>query len=134
MTDCFSHFRYGVGFALWNVDNHFCNNLKNIRTKVPFNFLAPFTQLHGWWHILAGYASHLHIQSLLHHRQKFLKDDIVFEITWMGIEGMRKAEPAKNKMTWSSNIELSSTCNYLPMYYLSLKLKQFIPAQIKFEK
>jgi len=91
---------YGVGFALWNVDNHFCNNLKNIRSSIPFHFLAPFTQLHGWWHILAGYASHLHIQSLLHHRQKFLKDDIVFHITWMGIEGVRKDNhPGKNKLT-----------------------------------
>ena len=47
--------------------------------------------------MLAGYASHLHIQSLLHHRQKFLKDDIVFQATWMGIEGMRKEDSTKEK-------------------------------------
>jgi len=88
---------YGVGFALWNVDNHFCDNLKHIRSSVPYDFLAPLTQLHGWWHILAGYASHLHIQSLLHHRQKFLKDDVVFQATWMGIEGMRKEYSTKEK-------------------------------------
>ena len=71
--------------------------MKHIRSSVPYDFLAPLTQLHGWWHMLAGYASHLHIQSLLHHRQKFLKDDIVFQATWMGIEGMRKVDHAKDK-------------------------------------
>lgn len=90
-------FMYGIGFALWNVDNRFCDNLKHIRSSLPYGFLAPLTQLHGWWHLLAGYASYLHIQSLLHHRQKFLKDDIVFKITWMGIEGMRKEDSPATK-------------------------------------
>ena len=38
-----------LGFLLWNIDNHFCNNLKSIRNQI--GPLGPATQLHGWWHI-----------------------------------------------------------------------------------
>lgn len=79
---------YALAFALWNIDNIFCPKLKQIRASNPAA-LAPLTQLHGWWHLLAGYATYLHIQSCIHHRQIFLKKDIEFQQTWLGVEAMR---------------------------------------------
>lgn len=32
----------------------------DVRTKLP-KYLGPMTQLHAWWHILAGYATYMHI-------------------------------------------------------------------------
>ena len=47
---------------------------------------VPFTQLHGWWHIFAGYASYIHIIYCLHHRQIFLKQKTKLTILpWIGI-------------------------------------------------
>lgn len=48
--------------------------------------IAPFTQLHGWWHVLAGYSSYMHIIYCLHHRQIFLKQNSKLTIQpWIGI-------------------------------------------------
>ena len=88
--------RYLFGFFLWNIDNIYCDNLKSIRSQMPYT-LTPLTQLHGWWHILAGYATHLHIQNSIHHRQLFLQEPVSMEITWMGIEASRAIPKEKTK-------------------------------------
>ena len=41
---------YGLGFALWNVDNLFCGDLRALRDRAPAP-LAPALQLHAWWHL-----------------------------------------------------------------------------------
>ncbi|KAJ2470443.1 alkaline ceramidase ydc1 [Coemansia sp. RSA 2322] len=41
---------FAVAFALWNVDNVFCHNLRAIRNALPA-FMSPFFQLHAYWHI-----------------------------------------------------------------------------------
>ena len=79
--------RYLFGFFLWNIDNIFCGNLTSIRTDFlapKLSVLSPLTQLHGWWHLFAGYATYLHIISCIYHRQKFLKKDADFKICWIG--------------------------------------------------
>merc|ERR1719215_2458586 len=91
-------FMYGFAFVFWNIDNIFCDNLKLIRSSMTsYNFggLTPLTQLHGWWHLCAGYATHLHIQGCIYHRQVFLRDKIEFQITWMGIEAKRPLKKPK---------------------------------------
>ena len=40
--------------ASLNLDSHFCHNLENFRDTSSLTFLKPFSQLHGWWHILTG--------------------------------------------------------------------------------
>ncbi|XP_059819707.1 alkaline ceramidase 3 isoform X2 [Hypanus sabinus] len=50
-----------MGFILWNVDNILCDNLREVRQKVPFHLLGALTQFHAWWHILTGLGSYLHI-------------------------------------------------------------------------
>ena len=48
--------------------------------------LVPFTQLHGWWHIFAGYSSYLHVIFCLHHRQIFLQEKTTLKCQpWIGI-------------------------------------------------
>jgi hypothetical protein len=49
-------------------------------------FLTPLFQLHGWWHLLAGYATYMHILFCIHHRQVYLKMKSAF-ITkkWIGL-------------------------------------------------
>ena len=34
-------------------DTHFCWRVQELRAAVP-EILRPLTQLHGWWHLLAG--------------------------------------------------------------------------------
>jgi len=71
MTNIRYIFRYLLGFALWNVDIAFCSSLRRFRSSLSPGtaaFLGPITQLHGWWHILAGYATYLQILSVAHHR------------------------------------------------------------------
>ena len=85
-----------MGFVLWNIDNNFCSQLQSLREATGPS-LAPITQLHGWWHLLAGYATHLHIQSCIHHRQMFLNDDVIVKVTWIGVEAQRQTHPKKTK-------------------------------------
>ncbi|KAJ2756745.1 hypothetical protein GGI19_000623 [Coemansia pectinata] len=57
---------FGVAFALWNIDNIFCSNLRAIRNALPM-VLAPFFQLHAYWHIgtaIGCYASIVYQQYL----------------------------------------------------------------------
>ena len=77
-------FRYGVGFILWNIDNMYCSKITDLREKYlnpsvgVFQYLSPFTQLHGWWHLFAGYATYLHIINCIQQRLNFLKIDYSF--------------------------------------------------------
>ena len=57
---------------LWSVDNLACDKLEVLRKTSQLAFLAPFTQLHGWWHALAGYATYMHIVFCICHRQFYL--------------------------------------------------------------
>ena len=82
-------FLYILGFILWNIDNEMCQSLQKIRSQIYPEGLTPLTQLHGWWHLLAGYATHLHIQSCIHHRQIYLKEEVEFKLTWIGLEVKR---------------------------------------------
>ena len=59
---------------LWTVDNLACDQLETLR-RGPLAFLAPLTQLHGWWHGLAGYATYMHIVFCICHRQFYLDKD-----------------------------------------------------------
>ena len=61
-----------LAFTLWNIgekkcvfipfltkhtlftDSHFCHGLESFREKSSMTLLKPFSQLHGWWHILTG--------------------------------------------------------------------------------
>lgn len=63
---------YLFGFAVWNVDNVFCSELRRTREALP-SILSPFTQLHAWWHFFAGYGSYISILYLCQARLKALK-------------------------------------------------------------
>ncbi|KAJ1938510.1 alkaline ceramidase ydc1 [Kickxella alabastrina] len=57
---------FGVSFALWNVDNIFCPQLRAMRNVLP-GVLAPLLQLHAYWHIgtaLGCYVSIVYQQYL----------------------------------------------------------------------
>ncbi|XP_072118702.1 alkaline ceramidase 3 isoform X2 [Mobula birostris] len=62
-----------MGFILWNVDNILCDNLREVRQKVPFHLLGALTQFHAWWHILTGLGSYLHILFSMYTRTLYLK-------------------------------------------------------------
>ncbi|KAL1115631.1 hypothetical protein AAG570_005921 [Ranatra chinensis] len=51
---------YLFGFFLWNIDNVFCSHLRALRNNIP-TLLDPLTQLHGWWHCMAGYGTYLQV-------------------------------------------------------------------------
>jgi len=46
-----------AGFAIWNVDNIFCDQLRRARGFVGYP-LAALLEGHAWWHILTGYGAY----------------------------------------------------------------------------
>uniref|UniRef100_A0A1B6JD68 Alkaline ceramidase n=1 Tax=Homalodisca liturata TaxID=320908 RepID=A0A1B6JD68_9HEMI len=73
---------YLFAFFLWNVDKLFCSSLENVRQKAPTG-VGPVTQLHAWWHALAGYSSYLLVLFCIHtwydfHKQKEEKRKLEF--------------------------------------------------------
>ncbi|CAG2114019.1 unnamed protein product [Medioppia subpectinata] len=77
-------FFYYSGFALWNIDNIFCDKLSLLRQFLPA-FLVPFTQLHALWHCLAGYGSYLHIVFTAHSRALTRDQEVDLIWCWHGI-------------------------------------------------
>lgn len=72
---------YSVAFCFWNIDNVFCSELNIARKILPF-FLRPFTQLHGWWHCLAGYGTYLQILYFCQARMIYRKEPCKIKIMW----------------------------------------------------
>lgn len=61
------HFFTVLAFAMWNVDNVFCDYLVHARTKVPFPFDG-LLQFHGWWHCFTCLgALNISVGALLNH-------------------------------------------------------------------
>ena len=46
-----------TGFAVWNVDNIFCYQLRQARNKVGYPW-AVLLEGHGWWHVLTGWGAY----------------------------------------------------------------------------
>lgn len=73
-----------IAFILWNIDNHFCSTLQQFRESAP-SYINPLSQLHGWWHILTGYATYLNIQFSLYNRLKYLQLNPTFSYSTFGV-------------------------------------------------
>jgi dihydroceramidase len=49
-----------LGFLIWNLDNYFCNHLRDAREWLESNGLehfGHFTQGHGYWHLMTNYGA-----------------------------------------------------------------------------
>ncbi|CAK8698389.1 alkaline ceramidase 3-like [Clavelina lepadiformis] len=68
------HLIYLFGFVVWNIDIHFCSSLRSFRSQgeVWNKHIFHMTQLHAWWHILAGYASFLQLYFAIRSRCMYL--------------------------------------------------------------
>ncbi|XP_052826729.1 alkaline ceramidase 3-like [Octopus bimaculoides] len=64
---------YLFGFLLWNIDNNFCPRIRSVRWNL--GTLGPISQLHAWWHLLAGIGTYLAIIFCIHTRYLYLKKD-----------------------------------------------------------
>lgn len=81
--------------------------------KTNTYFTEPITQLHGWWHIFAGYASYIHIIYCLHHRQIFLKQNSKLTIQpWIGITIERDGNSTDGDKTLLQHDENSTSENF----------------------
>jgi len=49
-------FIFLLGFAIWNVDNQFCESLTTYRGMYG-DVVGALTQGHAWWHLLTGIGS-----------------------------------------------------------------------------
>ncbi|XP_050532771.1 alkaline ceramidase 3 isoform X2 [Daktulosphaira vitifoliae] len=86
---------YLFGFFLWNIDNIFCKDLTYLREKIPI-LLRPISQMHGWWHIFAGYGVYVQVLFCIHstydYHKKLRQTDILlpmhlyFTIRWRNTE------------------------------------------------
>ncbi|UXI17290.1 Aprataxin and PNK-like factor [Sarcoptes scabiei] len=80
---------YYSACLLWLIDNFFCEKLRNFRSNlsetssVILKLFGPFTQLHAWWHVFAGYGTYLHILFCTHSRYLDKKHPkLVFKFKW----------------------------------------------------
>lgn len=62
---CLAFVTYLAGFLLWNVDKFYCDNLTSLRDSTP-GWLSPSTQLHAWWHCLAGHGTYMSVLLSIH--------------------------------------------------------------------
>ncbi|XP_060863437.1 alkaline ceramidase 3 isoform X1 [Metopolophium dirhodum] len=82
---------YLFGFFLWNIDNILCKNITILREQIPI-FIQPFTQMHAWWHIFAGYGVYIQVLFCIHstydyhkkykHSSVLLPEHMYFSIRW----------------------------------------------------
>ncbi|WVQ96828.1 hypothetical protein IAU59_003935 [Kwoniella sp. CBS 9459] len=88
---------FALGFAIWNVDNVFCETLRTIR-----DFLGPlgvFVEGHAYWHLMTGYGSFLIFTAsvLLHLAIKVSPDAYTFnEKAWFPV--VRPVNPAARRL------------------------------------
>ena len=77
---------YGFGFAVWNVDNLFCGDVRAVRNALPA-VIRPLTQLHAWWHAaqLGTYMSILVLILLDDGLRGPPSDALVLRYRWCGI-------------------------------------------------
>lgn len=75
---------YLIAFILWNIDNHYCSKLKSFRESTPYP-VGIMSELHAWWHLLAGYSTYLHIVFSSHYRLQNLKRNPVLTTCPVGI-------------------------------------------------
>ena len=90
---------YVIGFTLWNIDNTFCDEITYLREDTNLAFLSPFTQLHGWWHIMAGYAGYLQVLYCIQHQLHYLNIDYSLKSSWVGV--VIRINPAHRKMLFN---------------------------------
>ncbi|KAE8152131.1 ceramidase [Aspergillus avenaceus] len=48
------------GFFIWNLDNHFCTEIRGWRRVVGLPW-GIFLEGHGWWHVMTGIGAYLYI-------------------------------------------------------------------------
>lgn len=75
---------YAVAFLIWNIDNHYCPQLQDFRAASSPS-VGALSQLHAWWHILAGYSTYLHILFSTHYRLLLLRRHPRYVICPIGI-------------------------------------------------
>ncbi|KAI0234600.1 Alkaline ceramidase 3 [Lamellibrachia satsuma] len=75
---------YGTGFVLWNVDNVYCSNVRELRSSVS-SLLKPFLQGHAWWHLCAGIGTYLFVLFTIHARARFLHRDVELKSSLGGV-------------------------------------------------
>ncbi|KAI8874287.1 alkaline phytoceramidase, partial [Ramicandelaber brevisporus] len=73
---------YILAFALWNVDNAYCSNLRELRHRVgkPFDVLF---QLHSLWHLGTAIGTYHGIVAMSYLRSLYLGAESKYEIRWI---------------------------------------------------
>ncbi|XP_041483301.1 alkaline ceramidase 3-like [Lytechinus variegatus] len=71
---------YVFAFFLWNIDNNLCTSVRSLRNSLPFP-LSAVTQLHGWWHIMAGTSTHCFVILMCNFRSNYLRRENKLEYT-----------------------------------------------------
>ncbi|XP_060070488.1 alkaline ceramidase 3-like [Ylistrum balloti] len=74
---------YVLGVIVWLLDQRFCGQLRVVRSDVMPQILSPFTELHAWWHLLAGVGTYLSVFFSAHTRYLYLKKNPKIHF-WMG--------------------------------------------------
>ncbi|KAI5756172.1 alkaline ceramidase 3 [Diaphorina citri] len=89
---------YLFGFALWNVDKFYCDNLTSFRESIP-GWISPTTQLHAWWHCFAGHGTYLSVLLTIHLHYDFhpRRDQSRLKISYCGFNVHWTQDGGKSK-------------------------------------
>lgn len=79
-------------FAVWNVDNLLCDQLRALRAWLGSPLLAPLLQFHAWWHLGAGYATYL-LGVFVSYRDEEMCGRLVHGKTWFGLPILIEVKP-----------------------------------------
>jgi len=97
----------GVGLDGGGVDLGEASLSSSSSSKFPMTGvwdLSVLTQLHGWWHLLAGYATYVHILFCIHNRLIYLNTDC--SIVWSWATGLKVVTAASTAPENSSSSKL----------------------------
>merc|ERR1712126_52371 len=80
---------FAIAFILWNVDNYFCENITDLRRlklelDSTLKYVSPLTQMHGWWHLLSGYAIYLYVLNCIQHQLESRRIEYSVVISFLG--------------------------------------------------
>lgn len=70
-----------LGFFLWNIDNIFCQHLRNVRHSILLPWAMVF-EGHAWWHLFTGLGAYYLIMWRLWLERCLNGDEIKMSLKW----------------------------------------------------
>lgn len=72
---------FGLGYLVWNLDIHFCTQVRSVRRDwgMPYGFVL---EGHGWWHLFTGTGVYFYLVYMEYLRCFLIGTDRFFVFKW----------------------------------------------------